>query len=364
MFLEKYEPRSSAECIGNKKQTDEIKNFITNFKKGRAMILHGPTGCGKTLALKIVAAELGYEIITYSRLDTNIKSFLASLNQKSFFYKGKIVVIDLDSESERSMNELVKDSSQPVIFTSLNAYDYRIRNSSQIIKFSKINYISIAAFLRKICEAEKIKYDDSAVSKLARLCDGDIRSALIDLWVMNEITEESLQHFSHRNREENIFNTLKIIFKTTSIENVFSALESSDKDSSEILSWLHENLAEEYTDTSDLANAYEALSKADLFSARTFRRQAMSLKKYESIGIAGVSLAKKNRYNKFYVYKAPRFRKSETKAVTEKISSKLHISTKKSKSYIPLLRIMIKKNPAIADQFDFDEDDIDIMKKF
>ena len=197
--------------------------------------------------------------------------------------------------------------------------------------------------------------------QFAQLCDGDVRSALIDLEVLGELTESSLETLSQRSREENIFNTLKVIFKTTDIKNVLTALENSDKDSSELLLWLHENLAEEYTNISDLAQAYEALSKADLFSARTLRRQSMSLKKYESIGIIGVSLSKKTRYNKFFIYKAPR-RRFQNYTFIEKIASKMQISRKKAKLYTPLIRIMISKNSSFADYFDFDESEIEDMK--
>lgn len=359
MILDKYKPRSTVDCIGNKKQIGEIKTFIKNFEQGKALILSGPPGCGKSLVVALATSELGYELTEYSRLESDIKSFLKSLNQRSFFFKGKVVLIDLDAEGERSLPELVKTSQYPVIFTANNAYDYKIRSSCTTVKFSKINYLTIASFLKRVCEAEKIKYDEKALLQLARACDGDVRSALIDIESMGEINDTNVKLCSQRSRQESIFNTLRIIFKTTSMENIFSALESSDADSSQILSWLHENLVDEYTNIEDMSAAYESLSFADLFSSRTFRRQAMSLRKYGNIGIVGVSLSKKNRYNKFFIYRAPRHRKSSIDPVLEKISSKLGISRKKARSYIILAKAMKKK---AADVFDIDESDLAIVK--
>ncbi len=364
MLLEKYEPRSAEQCIASKKHIEEIKSFVKGFTKGKALILHGPTGCGKSLCARLAAAELGYEICEFSRLDANIKSFLSALQQQSFFFRGKMVLVDLDAEGERSMHDLVKASSHPVIFTALNAYDYRIRSLAKLVKFSKINYMYIASFLRQVCEKEGIKYDHPALMKFSQFCDGDVRAALIDIECMGEVTEESLKNFSQRERKDNIFNTLKVIFKTSSIENIFAALGNSDKDSSEVISWLHENLPEEYTDIEDLAYAYDFLSKTDIFSGRVLRRQAMSLMKYNIIGIAGIALAKQKRYNKFYVYRAPRFRRSETNAVLEKVSEKLHVSRKKARSCLPLLRLMLEKNNSLADYFSFDSADMNIVKVF
>lgn len=359
MLLEKYSPRSVSDCIGNKKQADEIRSFVRNFRRGKALILSGPPGCGKSLAVLLVAKELGCELAEYSRLESDMKSFLKSMNQKSFFFKGKIVVADLDAEGERSMQELVNVSQHPVIFMAGNAYDYRIRASCAIVKFQKINYLSIASFLRRVCEAEKIKYEEKALLHLARQCDGDIRSALIDLESAKEISYESIENSYQRSMEENIFNTLKVIFKTTSMENVFSSIEASDMDSQQLLSWLHENVADEYENIEDVSAAYESLSFADLFYSRTLRRQAMSLRKYGSIGIAGVSLSKKGRYSKFFVYKAPRYRKDSTEPVLEKISARLCISKKRARSYVILARAMKKK---AADVFDFDESEIKTLK--
>ena len=52
MLLEKCEPKTITDMIGNVAQSKEIKKWIQAWKKGSALLLYGPTGCGKSLSVK------------------------------------------------------------------------------------------------------------------------------------------------------------------------------------------------------------------------------------------------------------------------------------------------------------------------
>lgn len=362
MLLEKYEPRVTRDVIGNKKQLAEIKAFVQGFSKGQALLLSGPSGYGKTLAARLVAKELGYEFIEFSRLEHDLATFLRSLGQASFFFKGKIVVVDLDAEGERGVADLVGQSDHPVILTALNAYEHRIRRIATIVKFQKIPYTSIAAFLKSVCEKESLAYDTAALLQLSQMCNGDLRAALIDLETLGEVTNEALRQYAHRPKEDDVFTTLRIIFKTASMENALVALSQSDVDSSFLSAWLQENIAAEYADAGDRGRAYEALAAADVLSSRSSRRQSFSLMKYASLGPLGVTLAKRTPSRAFFLYRPPRFRKSSWESTIGKAAETLHVSRRRTKAYLPLLKAMAKKKHPFLSTFEKAEQDM--LKKW
>ncbi len=56
----KYRPTTMKEIVGNKNVVDVIDTYISGEQPmPRSILLHGPTGCGKTTMGRIIAAELG-----------------------------------------------------------------------------------------------------------------------------------------------------------------------------------------------------------------------------------------------------------------------------------------------------------------
>lgn len=371
MLLEKYKPRHISEFVGNKKQLLEMLEWArsqlskSSLSKGKPLLLVGPHGSGKSLAVELVARELNLQVCEFTG---DIKRFIVESGQQSIFSKGKLIVVDeSDLATIRNIPDLIKKTTHPVIFISVNPYQRfgSLRRQCRLVRFFKIRIDSMIKFLCDICEKEKIKYDKSALSQLAKMCNGDLRAALIDLELLgNEITMERVNKLGFRLQEDSIFETLKIIFKTKNIENTALAINKSEKSIDEILSWLAENVPYEYDDPEDVANAYRYLSLADTFSSRIAKRQAWVLEKHFHIGAYGTALSKKMPYRKFFVYKFPAFRKNETEKVLEKISSRLGISKKKSKYYLKLLNLLAKHNKDIAKEFNFNENDMEILKRF
>ena len=57
MLLERYRPKSSREIVGNEHQVSEIRNWLGRWKKGRAVLVYGPTGSGKSLEARPNASD-------------------------------------------------------------------------------------------------------------------------------------------------------------------------------------------------------------------------------------------------------------------------------------------------------------------
>ena len=117
--------------------------------------------------------------------------------------------------------------------------------------------------------------------------------------------------------------------------------------------WLDANLPEEYARPEDLARAYDALSKADVFQRRIRRWQHWRFLVYiNALLTAGVAVAKDKKYEKFVQYKPTgrllkiwwaNQKSMKKKAIAEKIAHKTHSSKKDIlKSTMPYLPLMFR----------------------
>lgn len=360
-LLEKYRPISLSEVMGNRKQIEDILKHTKSYSRGRPIMIHGPSGSGKNIAIELIAKELGYEINELTASDfrdyNSIRGgILKSATQMSLFMKGRVILIDeietFDSGMIRGIKEVVKESHFPVILMASNPYAkqlYDLRRISVIVRFDKIRSDSIKSFLEGVAKKEGIRYEEKALGQLARIADGDVRSALIDMEALGEVTDSTLALLGHRMFEQSVFETVRIIFKSSDPENARKAIEQSEKEPDEIFWWIEENIFREYEDPEEMAIAYSFLARADYFSCMIMKRQSWSLQKYIPEMMAFVSSSKKRPYRKFVMYQHPGFFTSfskrgsaESKALEEKLGKSFHISKKSARQYLPMLKRLAK----------------------
>jgi len=358
MLLEKYQPVSTKEIIGNPSQLAEIRKFLAGWKKGRALLVHGPTGSGKSTAIKLVAQESGYDLVeACSNEKRTISDYYNASQQHGIFSRKRIMLFeDLETMPMRGFADLISRSEHPVICVIGDAYQLPpdSRKLFRIVKFEKVNDTDLLKFLENICKKECIAAERRRLEQLVKTSNGDIRGLLIDLEMLKRAAS-----IGYRDNEDNIFSTLKIIFKTMSLDNSKIAVDNCEKEPEELMRWLEENIAEEYTDIDTIAMAFDYLSKADIFSSRIIRRQSWSLQKYLSMAAYGTALAKSRPSARFISYRYPVFARKN--AVLEKISKNLHISKRRAAVYIPVLRMLAKKNSDILEELGIDEKEAAIL---
>ncbi len=357
MLLEKYCPKSTKELF-NSAAVGEIKKFLAGWKKGKALLLHGPVGSGKSVSAKLVAKELGYELVE-SRADEerNAKNLLASSMESGVFFRRKILLLeDAETMPMRGIADLVKTSNHPVICILNDAYSLSpsVRNIFKAVKFDKIKEADIIKFAEDLCKKEKICLQKRDIDQLAKACNGDVRSLLIDLEILR-----FGKHDGFRDVEENVFNTLRIIFKGMHIESSRIALKNSEKNIEDLFRWIENNVTEEYTDIETIAVALNYLSRADVFRSRIIKRQSWSLEKYfAGLSVYGVSLAKNRPSVRFASYKPPVYFTGGDKALG-KLASALHISRKQAVAYVPIIRMLAKNNSRLCEELGMDDSEIE-----
>ena len=129
MLLEKYEPKSLKEFVGNQKQVTEIIHWLKSSKG--ALMIHGSTGTGKSLCMRLISKEMGYHISELDASDyrgyESIKEFTDGSMQKSLLGKRLLLIDECEFlDTTRGMEELVKVSCHPLVFITSNPYEKKL----------------------------------------------------------------------------------------------------------------------------------------------------------------------------------------------------------------------------------------------
>jgi len=98
-LVEKYRVSKYDELIGQNKAVEEVKVFLKEFPKKKALILYGPAGTGKTSLALLTARENNFEILELNASDLRNRLKLEQIvkpatEQKSLFKQGKIILMD------------------------------------------------------------------------------------------------------------------------------------------------------------------------------------------------------------------------------------------------------------------------------
>ena len=373
-LTEKYKPNNLEEFVDQKEALEKFLDWIKKWKPGsKALLFYGPPGTGKTCLLHAFSKEKNLQLIEMNASDWRSASqieevFGQSMKQASLFSKGKIFLIDeIDGLAGRedlggvgAVIKIIKESRFPVVLVANNPYEPKLRalrEYCELVEFKKIPVFDIEKRLKKICEKEKIKYDEEVLRQIAKRSEGDLRAAINDLETISsgkkEISLEDIEILGYREREKNIFDALKMIFKTKTALAAKLSIAEVDKDPEEIFWWIENNITKEYEKPEEIAKAFDLLSKADLFRRRVTLRQDWVFKAYMiDLMTAGIAISKKEMYRKFTKYQYPsnimllgatKFSRKSGGEILSRLSKELHVSQRKLKlEYLPFLKIILK----------------------
>lgn len=394
-WTKKYSPKSSKDVSGQQEGLQQIRDFIVNFKKQKkkAMLIYGPSGTGKTTAVHAIAKENNLEIVEVNASDTrNSEQILAVLGnaakQQSLFSKGKVILVDevdgiagqQDRGGVQALAKLIEKPAFPIILAANNPWDSKfssLRSKTTMVQFMALDYLTIYRELKRICTSEKIKAEDDVLKNIARRSGGDMRSAINDLQIMGEISSDSLQELSDRDRTESVMQALMKVFKTTQPDIALPAFDNVQEDTDQVFLWIDENLPKEYTKPKDLARAYDALSLADVYRGRIRRWQHWRFLVYiNNLLTAGVALGKDEKYHSFVKYGPTtrllkiwqaNQRQHRKKQIAQKIADKTYSSQKEIlKSTMPYMKAIFKNKEMaerISEELGLDKEEVEWLRK-
>jgi replication factor C large subunit len=395
LFTDKFLPHDFNEFVGNSEVVESVKQWAQDWGKGkqqRPLLFYGATGTGKTCLAILTAKMFGWQLFEFNasnfRTKDTVEKIAGSAAQgASFFGKPRLVLLDevdgLQGTADRggaaAISTLLRSAKNPVILTANDIYsDQKIaplRTQCNLMHFKKINYLSIAKRLRELCALEKIEAEEDALQLLARNCAGDFRSALLDLQTLSlngKIDLPAVQLLGYRERQQDVFKTIEAIFKGKSLAEIRKARAQSEVSDEMLLRWIEENIPRHFVDGNDTANAFERLSKADVFNGRIMNRQHYGFLRYSSeLMTAGVALSREHDYHGWIHYQFPQLLRVLSKSKKErnlkkelckKIGRQTHSSSREVMAQdLPFMQVFFKekeKAARFAAQFDLNEEEI------
>ena len=397
----KHKPKSLSEVVGNKDAIQKLVNWVKSWERGipkkRAVFIYGPPGIGKTVSVEALANDYKMELVEKNasdyRTEDAVKRFAGLASQYGSLFGGKrIVLLDeldgltgtADRGGVRAITEVVKNAQCPIVLIANDAYNPRLstlRNYCLLIEFKKPSASDVMKHLKRICIREGIEAEEKALKFIAQRSEGDVRSAVNDLQALAQgrkrLTYEDVSWLGYRDRQESIFNVLRMIIYGRTCVGAKRAVDMADVDMDMLFEWIYENVPAHLNDPHDLAKAMDALSMADVYRGRIRATQDWSFIRYViDFMTAGVAMARqKSKTSGWIPFKFPQRIKMLSRSKAErgmqlrigfKIKRKCHISANRAtKEVLPYLRIIFRNNvemaAGIAKWLELDEDMIEYL---
>jgi len=202
-WVEKYRPSTLDDVVGNTKTVQILSNILAKNVPIPNLLVCGPSGCGKTVCVdilcdKLISENQGSRILRSSSFDdrgiesvrTTVKNFARGrVNTGDKETLEKIVVLDeADSitsgafQALRRIMDVYSRTTRFIIVCNNSAKIIEpIQSRCAIIRFSKVDTAAVVSRMSKVCGMASVEYTASGIAALARVADGDVRSAMNSL---------------------------------------------------------------------------------------------------------------------------------------------------------------------------------------
>ena len=355
LWILKHAPKKLGDCTGNDEPREELRKWALAWEGGnpeKPLMLAGPTGVGKTAAVRALAREMNWLLFETNASELRDKEFIqktygAASQSLGLFGQKRLLVVDeadaaLDKGGASAIAAFLESARQPALVVANDAWEPKIsavRAACRILDFKPINARSVKKVLEKIVAEEKNETNGPAheispefIEQVSAGCEGDLRSAITDL---------QAGFAGSREKKSNVFKVVGKIFKTIGYWDAVRAADEAEIDFDLLYRWIEENIANEYEKPAEIALAYQMLCRSNEFSSRVIKRQEWRLMKYARVlATAGVALSKKERYAKFTRYNFPsiikkysaaREARAALKSALKKAAAKTHSSLQEAR---------------------------------
>ena len=376
-WVEKYRPRKLSEIVNQEKAIEQVRAWVEawlhgNPPKKKALILAGPPGVGKTTTVYALAHEYGFEVIelnasderTYEKIERYVQ---AAYTMDILGKRRKLIFLDeadnIEPSGAREIAKLIDKAKNPIIMSANHYWEVpkEIRNKAQIVEYKRLTQRDIIKALVRILKREGKTVPKEILYEIAKRANGDLRAAINDLQtVVIGGVGNAKEVLAYRDVEKSVFQALAQIFATDNAKRAKMATLGVDMYPDELLLWIDENVPYVYYKPEDIARAYKAISRADIYLGRAKRTNNYSLWKYATdMMTAGVAVAgvKKKGFVKIYPPKTIKMlteSKSERTlrdSIVKKVMKEMHMARIEALETLQYLRVIFENNPDLAAHF-------------
>ena len=409
-WTEKYRPKSLSDVVGNEAAARAMKRWAESWSRGtpriKALVLRGEPGVGKTSSALALARDFDWDVVEMNASDhRNADSIrrvagLGAISQtftldgeflSTTHGKRKLIVIDEadnlfgreDYGGAKAIVETIKDSGQPVILIVNDYYELTrkasaLKSLSDSVIFRRLDKRAIIAVLARIAQVENVSIDTVPLEKIADNAGGDLRAAVNDLQMLVEgrtdVVSEDTSVLAERNQNRELADSLRAMYSATTAKEAQDATLGLDKLPDELEKWIEESIPNEMSDPRDLADAFDALSRANIYLRRSRRLQHYGMWSYaRTLMTGGVALSRRHgqrprvgeyRFpSHFIVMSRAKGAMAARESLRTKLSPQFHTSGKRfNESVLPALVTLARREKSIlvslASDAELDDGDV------
>lgn len=412
-WTEKYRPRSLKDIVGNEMAIRTMSRWADTWKVGvprtKALVLRGEPGTGKTSAALALANDMGWDFIEMNASDhrnaESIKSIAGAGSANQTFAatgeflssdrgKRKLIILDEadnlvgheDRGGAKAIVDTIRESGQPIILI-VNDY-YELTRKSPAIKtlaekavFKRLSSVDVCNVLRSIVEQENFQAPAEVLDSITENSAGDLRAAINDLQMIfegrTELVATDSGALGKRNQEKELETALRTMFRARSVRGARDATFDLDKTPDELVMWIEENVPQEMRGPKELSDAFDAISRSDIYLGRTRSLQHYGLWSYaKELMTGGVALARAESSSpgpreyrfpsQFIVMSRARGPRAVRDSIAGKVATYIHTSRRCVKeSTLPLLSVLARRDKELLVELgmkmDLDESDVSYL---
>jgi replication factor C large subunit len=225
---------------------------------------------------------------------------------------------------------------------------------------------------------EHVEAEYEALERIAENSKGDVRSAINDLQSLSEpnklLTLQDTLTLSTRNKDISMEETLRGFFSAKSLAEAATLLSRSNADYDDFLLSVSDNLPRRYDDPKELAEAYDFVSRADVFRGR-IGTEHWTLLRYFFNDMARAAAVSPESYKPFDFISPPiriitlfwtKGKRTMLENICAKIGLQCHVSRVTAKNdFIPFLKAILEKNKtsSIISGFKLEDEEVEYLLK-
>jgi len=202
----KYRPDIFDDFFGNENILESLKSILGREQgMPHSFLFTGPSGCGKTTLARIMKNNLEcsdndfyeYNVANVRGIDT-IRDIIANCVYSPFGGKYRIYLLDeahkLTNDAQNALLKLLEDTPPHVYFILCSTDPEKllktIKTRCTTFQVGFLPKPKMISFLKNICEKEKVNLPQEAFKKIAEICGGSPRQALVMLDQIIDIEDD------------------------------------------------------------------------------------------------------------------------------------------------------------------------------